>query len=123
MRISSAKEPLSSTTARNCFLINQFATPGLGSLMARRWIAGIGQVVLSLIGFGFVLGWFVSLISQMYQQISNDTPPRSVSWLGEFGAAIFMAAWFWALVTSLTLLREARANEGQTKPPLEPLEG
>jgi hypothetical protein len=116
MRTSSAKKPLSRTTARNSFLMNQFATPGLGSLMAGRWVAGIGQIVLAVIGSGFVIAWFAGRMSQMYHQLDGETATRSVAWLGETGAAIFAVAWLWALFTSLSLLREARANEEQPKP-------
>src|SRR5579864_5134671 len=100
MRTSSARKPLSRTTARNSFLINQFATPGLGSLMAGRWLAGIGQIILAVIGFSFVVAWFFMLMSQIYQQINSEVSPKSVAWVGETGAIIFVAAWLWSLVTS-----------------------
>lgn len=112
MRISSAKKPLNRTTARNSFLINQFATPGLGSLMAGRWVAGIGQLLLSLAGFCLVLAWFFLVMTRVMQQINGEVNSRgSVSWLGEAGALVFAAAWLWSLVTSLQLLHEARAQE------------
>jgi hypothetical protein len=120
MKISSAGKALSRTTARNSFLINQLATPGLGSLMAGRHVAGSGQLLLALAGFGLVLAWFIALLTQMYQQLDSDTPPKSVAWLGELGALIFAAAWLWALITSLSLVREARAIEAQPKPPILP---
>ena len=118
MKISSAGKALSRTTARNSFLINQLATPGLGSLMAGRHVAGSGQLLLALAGFGLVLAWFIALLTQMYQQLDSDAQPKSVAWLGELGALIFAAAWLWALITSLSLLREASANEAQPKPPI-----
>src|SRR5258708_36012327 len=105
MKIFSAAKPLSRAAARNCFLINQLATPGLGSLMAGRYLAGTGQVLLALLGFGLVLAWFITLITQMYQQINNDAPPQSSGWLGEAGGITFAASWLWSLVTSLSLLR------------------
>ena len=111
MKISSGGKPLTLTHARNSFLINQLATPGLGSLMAGRYVAGAGQLLLALIGFGLVLAWFCVFFFQMYQQVDSDTAPKSVAWLGEAGAVIFLAAWLWSLVTSLSLLREARENE------------
>jgi hypothetical protein len=116
MRISSAKKPLNRTTARNSFLINQFATPGLGSLMAGHWVSGTLQVIFAVIGFGFVLAWFIALMSQTYGQFNGDTPAGSVAWLGETGAIIFAAAWLWSLITSLSLLREASKNEPQMPP-------
>jgi len=111
MKTSSAGKVLSPTAARNSFLINQLATPGLGSLMARRYLAGTGQLLLALIGFGLILAWFLSLMSEIYKSINSEVAPKSVAWIGELGAAIFGAAWLWSLLTSLSLLREARANE------------
>jgi hypothetical protein len=120
MRISSAKKPLSRTTARNSFLVNQFATPGLGSLMAGRWVAGTLQVILAVIGFGFVLAWFFASMSQTYRQLTSDAPASSGSsaWLGETGVIIFAVAWLSALMTSLSLLREARRDDSQAPPPI-----
>ena len=40
--------PLSRSAARNAALLNQCATPGLGSLMAGRRLAGIGQLLLAI---------------------------------------------------------------------------
>ena len=111
MKTSSGGKVLNRTTARNSFLINQLATPGLGSLMAGRYVAGAGQLALAVIGFILVVAWFVSLMMQVYQQIDSDAPLKPVAWLGKAGAATFAAAWIWSLVTSLSLLREARANE------------
>ena len=111
MKTSSAARGLSRAAARNCALINQLATPGLGSLMGRRYVAGTGQLLLALVGFGFVVAWFVSLLRQVYQQIDTDAPGPSVAWMGEIGAVIFAAAWAWSLVTSLALVRQAKQDE------------
>ena len=117
MRTSSAKKPLNRTTARNSFLINQFATPGLGSLMAGRWVAGIGQLVLAVIGFCLLVAWFLTVMRQVYQQINGEPPAGSNAWLGQMGAVVFGAAWLWSLVTSLSLMREARELEKQAQTP------
>jgi hypothetical protein len=112
-------EPLSRAAARNAALLNQCATPGLGSYMAGRRAAGIGQLLLAIAGFVMVLGWFVLLAMQVYNELINDTPSKSAAWLGEAGAALFVAAWLWSLVTSLSLLQEARASEPAPPPKLE----
>ena len=111
------RKPLDRPTARNCALINQLATPGLGSLMARRLVAGIGQLLLALAGFGMLIAWFILLAVQAYNQFANDLQPRPVGWLGAAGALVFAASWVWSLFTSLSILREARAN---APPPAEP---
>jgi hypothetical protein len=117
MKLSSAARPLSRTTARNCVLINQLATPGLGSLMAGRWVAGIGQLLLAVAGFALVVGWFVRVLTNVYNQIASETEPKSAAWLGEAGALIFGLAWLWALVTSIQLLRSAKETEPANTPP------
>jgi len=115
MRISSAKKPLNRTTARNSFLINQLATPGLGSLMAGRFVAGIGQLFLALIGAVLIIVWFVKLMAQVFEQLNHETTPEPVGWLLQAGALLFAVAWVWSLVTSLSLMREAKANETESK--------
>ena len=103
--------PLSRSAARNAVLLNQCATPGLGSIMAGRRVAGIGQLLVAVAGFGMIMGWFVLLALEVYNELVNDAQPKSVAWLGEAGAVTFAAAWLWSLVTSLSILLEARANE------------
>lgn len=108
-------KPLNRTTARNAALVNLCATPGLGSLMARRWVAGVGQLILAVAGFGLMLGWFVKLMSAFYSLGSDfSTGPAgeshvSISWrLLKWGVAIFAVSWLWSLVTSIQLIRAAR---------------
>ena len=103
---------VSHAKARNAALVNQLATPGLGSLMAGRWLAGGGQLALALAGFIFVVIWFIKIIVPYYDQMFSDAPPPATTWwTGELGAVLFAVAWCWSLVTSLSLLRESsRAN-------------
>jgi len=74
-------------------------------------VAGVGQLLLAVAGFVMVIGWFVLLALQVYNEVMNGAEPKSVAWLGLVGGAAFAAAWLWSLVTSLSILREARANE------------
>ena len=119
MRTSSGAKPLDLARARNCFLINQLATPGLGSLMAGRPVAGIGQLLVAVAGFVLVMVWFALRMSQLYNEVVNDAQPQSAAWAGEAGAALFAAAWLWSLVTSLSVLRETRTSEPALPPKLE----
>lgn len=113
MKPSSPHAPLSPARARNYALMNQFATPGLGSLMARRFVAGTGQLVVFLAGFGLFVAWFVDEMRQFYGLMFGGGEPQirfSLLWAGVGLAAL---AWLWALVTSLSLLREAKRNRLQ----------
>jgi 4a-hydroxytetrahydrobiopterin dehydratase len=107
MKPFSPAKKTSRVKARNAALLNQLATPGLGSLLARRWIEGVGQIILSLGGFGCVLVWFVQLMIQFYGQISGNVVVRPVGWIGLLGAGLFALAWCWSLATSFSLLRAA----------------
>lgn len=107
----------SQAAARNAALINQLATPGLGSLMAGRWLAGIGQLALAVAAFAMVVVWFFEVMVQYYGQVTGNVQMRSVGWIGEIGAILFVASWFWALVTSISLMRQAKAGEPRPVPP------
>ena len=93
--------------ARRALLLNQFATPGLGSLMARRWGAGIGQLLVAGAGFLMFVGWFIRTLIGYYSLIGGATPPPMSYTLAIAGIATFAVSWFWSLATSISLLREA----------------
>lgn len=105
------RKAVSHTAARNAALVNQFATPGLGSLMAGRWLAGMGQLLLAVAGFVLVVMWFVGTMNQLYDQMDGNPTPHPVTRIGEAGTALFVVAWFWALVTSISLVMRAKSDE------------
>jgi 4a-hydroxytetrahydrobiopterin dehydratase len=109
MKPSSAPKKISRAQARNAVLLNQFATPGLGSLLAGRKLAGSGQVVLSIIGFALVTLWFVQMMMRYYGQMFGDTTVHNPVALGNLliGGGLFALAWVWSLQTGFSLLREA----------------
>jgi len=112
MKIFSDAKTLSPAAARNCLLMNLFATPGLGSLMGGRILSGLGQLALFLAGFAFVTFWFVKTIKEYYSLMGEDIP-NHVSY-GKFFLAGFLlagASWLWSLLTSLQLVRQAKTPE------------
>ena len=114
------QKPASPAAARNAVLVNQLATPGLGSLMAGRWLAGFGQLALAVAGFVMVVVWFFEIMIQYYGQVTGDVQMRPVGWIGEIGAILFVASWFWALVTSISLLRQANKAAPAGSNPVPP---
>jgi hypothetical protein len=105
--------PLDSAKARHALLLNLLATPGLGSLVAGRRLAGRAQLLLASAGFGLFLGWWIRVMVIFYSLMSLDAPgiePNLWHGLWKGGALLFAAAWLWSLVTSLSLLRQARAQ-------------
>lgn len=113
MKPSSARKKISHTKARNAALLNQLATPGLGSLIAGRWLAGTGQLLVFLAGFVVYCAWALKNLSQYYSLMFSDTPPASVGWnrMASAGVLLCVASWLWSLVTSISLVREASKSD------------
>jgi 4a-hydroxytetrahydrobiopterin dehydratase len=109
MKPYSAAKKISRAKARNAAMLNQLATPGLGSLLARRWFEGAGQLLLSMGGFALVMVWFVKEMMRYYGQMFSDSTVTRVVPLTLLvdGLGLFVLAWGWSLVTSFSLLREA----------------
>lgn len=82
--------------------------------MARRWIAGTGQLAVCVAGFIMVVVWFLKIMTQYYGQIEGNVATPPVAWMGETGAILFVAAWLWSLVTSISLLSQSKKDEAQT---------
>ncbi len=125
--------PLSASRIRLAVLVNQCATPGLGSLMAGRYIVGTLQLLLALAGFLFIVAWFFSVLKTAYTLMESTGEPVLPHWMGWTGLACFGAAWLWAGVTSISLLLEskrtrqerwqemlARPEQAGTPPKIEP---
>ena len=88
--------------------------------MAGRWIAGIGQLILAVAGFVMILTWLFKILIQYYGQITVNVTVHPVGWIGEMGAILFVASWLWALVTSISLFRQAKADEAAGPKPASP---
>ena len=108
---------LSHKRAITCVMMNLVATPGLGSLIARRWVAGFGQLLLSIAGFVLIMVWFYQLvIVQFYGQMTGNVTVQPVGYIGLTGAGIFAAAWLWSLGTSILLMQDvSRVSAGSLK--------
>jgi 4a-hydroxytetrahydrobiopterin dehydratase len=111
MKLFSPKgKPLSRATAKNATLLNLLATPGLGSLLGRRWMAGSGQLLLALAGFFLFVVWFVKEMIQYYGQITGNADVHPIGRILAAGFTLFAMAWLWSAITSFSLLREASAG-------------
>lgn len=114
--------PLRRSDLLSYALINQFATPGLGSLLAKRFVAGTGQLLLAVAGFLLFMGWFFQKMRVFYGQIEGTTLPANTgNKLGEWGLIVFAAAWLWSLVTSIQMIRSAPKDSIPPSKPLPPI--
>jgi hypothetical protein len=106
-------------TAQACFAAN-LGVPGAGSLMAGRRV-GYGQAALAVVGFVLTLIFGMILVAWYIQHFNEFRAPeidplvvlgglwRRLRWVLA-GMGVFLAGWFWALATSLTLLRGSRRS-------------
>ena len=112
---------MSRAGAVSCVLINLCATPGLGSVMARRYWAGTGQLVLAVTGFCLIVEWMVGLFhGVILEQLDEPVPPHAANWLGKWGVICFGAAWLWSLFTSISIWRHSQADEPSGLRPVPP---
>jgi 4a-hydroxytetrahydrobiopterin dehydratase len=117
------RKPVSRAKAKNAALLNLLATPGLGSLLCGRWIAGTGQLILSAAGFALIIVWFFKEMIPYYGLMFNEgTPQLPGLKLLVAGGNFFIVAWLWSAFTSFNLLQESknsrlRSMENSAAPP------
>jgi hypothetical protein len=105
--------PPSLATARTALVINQFATPGLGSLMAGRYLAGSVQLLFALAGFFLIVAWFFMILKEAYAIMETTGEAHPPHYLGWMGLGNFAFAWGWAWFTSISVLRQAQRAHDQ----------
>ncbi len=102
-----------------CLLVNQAATPGLGTIWGGRLAVGRGQLALALVGFCLIVFSMWRNIQNSMLEITGEPllPPvtAAVTW----GAVCFGLAWLWAWFSSVSIVREAQRRE-RDKPPRLP---
>jgi hypothetical protein len=99
-------------------VINQLATPGLGSWIAGHRLAGAGQLVLACAGFVMSMGFCGLLLVDAWRSAwdgRDPIPPGDFWW--QAGLGLFGLAWVWSGVTSLQIWRELRHRRRAGHPP------
>ncbi|MDO8349075.1 MAG: hypothetical protein Q7T30_02485 [Planctomycetota bacterium] len=101
-------------------VVNQLATPGLGSWAAGHRIAGAGQMFIASIGFLFALVHFGRTMRELWDSTwAGIDPLLPEPTLMYRGFMIFAVAWIWSGITSLQMLAELRRRRLEP-PPLPP---
>jgi hypothetical protein len=98
--------PLERRRAWFCLVLNALVCPGFGSLLAKRW-TGLPQLGLALVGAG---GLVWAMTQYLLFLIRLHRVPDSVPYLqtGLQFLALFLAGWFWSIVTGALLVRRSR---------------
>lgn len=103
-----------------CLVVNQFATPGLGSILAGRVLAGVVQLVLACAGFALLLAAFTRLMRGVFDAEPLGELLAAHRTLWGSGLGLFGLGWLLALFTSLSVVRAARDRPPSSPPPLPP---
>jgi len=89
--------------------------------MARRFIAGTGQLALALAGFAWILAWMFELFRHVVLlQLGEAAAPADYGWKGKWGLVLFGAGWLWSLATSISLWRQTKADAPAEPKPAPP---
>jgi len=92
--------------------MQNLATPGIGSLRARRIFEGICQLSLAIASCLFICAWVIGWSCRIYQAQNDETISQDSSgWLLKWGIVSFGVSWLWALITCANLVRQAKVEE------------
>lgn len=103
--------PLDRKTAMGLAGINLLVTPGLGTMMAGRFVVGAIQVAIAGAGFLLIMKWFYSLFRAAIA--GSGWGP---AWEWQLGACLFGIGWLASLWSSVNLVRAA-PEKGLSTPP------
>jgi hypothetical protein len=91
-------------------LVNLLATPGLGTIVGGRLVAGTLQLAIAVGGAGMILVWLIRMIYRVFAGTRLLVAFAVSPWLWIIGLGALAAAWIWSLVSSLAMLREAQSG-------------
>ena len=101
--------------------MQNLATPGIGSLKARRIFAGACQLALAVASCLLVCAWAVGWSYRIYEaQLGDTIPKNSYGWLLKWAIACFGLSWLWAMITCVSLVLQAKAAERRNPQKIPP---
>ena len=101
--------------------MQNLATPGVGSLKAGRIFTGVCQLSLAIASCVLVGSWVISWSYRIYlAQVDESIPQTSSGWLLKWGVISFGASWLWAMITCVSLVLKAKADEGKNRRDIPP---
>src|SRR5260221_6630547 len=109
---------LTRSKAWACALLNLLAFPSMGTVMAGRRSSGYVQAALMLAGFfltmGFMLWYFMNMIRLITHSDASEAHFKELyhqyAWIGLLGLGLCLLSWFWALASSIAIVRTASSS-------------
>jgi hypothetical protein len=109
------KRPLTRDHAWAYVMLN-ISVPGWGSLKAGRKFAGLGEMLIVAAGLLLLAAWFLGWMNRIVQsEIGDELPDVPAAWLWKGGVICLIISWVWTIVTCVSLMREARAQEEENR--------
>lgn len=102
------------STAKGLTSINLLVTPGLGTMMAGKFLVGAVQLAFASAGFILIMKWFYSLFRSV---VAGSA--WGAAWEWQVGACLFGIGWLGSLWSSVNLMREASERSLATPPKLD----
>jgi hypothetical protein len=100
-----------------CLVTNLIGVPGMGTLMARRLWEGVAQIVLAAAGGVLMTWWIAAFVIAELRTMELPPPGGPGLAMVLWGLGLFIAAWVWAALSSLLVLREVRRAAAPLVPP------
>src|SRR5712671_4285252 len=114
---------LSRSKAWTLAALNQLAFPGAGTVMAGRKI-GYAQATIMVVGFVLVMLYLFVIIGSLMSLLTGENTSEAAieadrhryAWAGILGLVLSVLAWFWALASSISMVRNAQKDPPVLRP-------
>lgn len=98
--------------ARWCVTLNLAACPGLGTWLYGRW-EGIPQTLMMVAGFCLAMDYMWTYFRRAIALLGSANPDarvdlQDITWMGQWGFGLCVAAYIWAGISSIPMIRKAR---------------
>ncbi len=113
------QKALSASKAWGYLALNQLAFPGAGTVMGGRR-EGYAQAIVMVIGFLLTMVYFAIIISSVMNSMLDPNGGMNeqqlhahfhrVAWAGKGGGILCTFAWFWSLISSISMLRNVQKD-------------
>lgn len=106
---------LSRDRAWACVMLN-VTLPGWGSLKAGKVWTGIGEMFFALSGLFLLFVWMAKWMTRIWEsELGEAVSPVPGGRIWGSGVVCIVISWIWTTATCIHLMRQARADEEETR--------